>query len=265
MPGNGRKAGAWHHRTTVATETRIDTPQILNPRPIGGRYALVMQVLVVEDDQPLVRILTKSLESNGFDVASAFDGETGLRTARDGRFDAIVLDLQLPKLNGVEVCRQLRADGNSVPILMLTARSAVPDRIAGLDAGADDYLVKPFSIGELAARLRALGRRRGPNPELLESGTLVLDTGAREARVDGEVVELTGTEFALLEYLMRNPGQVLSRDQLREEVWGEGFAPASNVVDIYVHYVRRKLKAAGIQADPIRTVRGLGYAFRRGD
>jgi DNA-binding response OmpR family regulator len=126
-----------------------------------------MQVLVVEDDQPLVRILTKSLESNGFDVESAFDGETGLRTARDGRFDAIVLDLQLPKLNGVEVCRQLRADGNSVPILMLTARSAVPDRIAGLDAGADDYLVKPFSIGELAARLRALGRRRGPNPELL--------------------------------------------------------------------------------------------------
>jgi DNA-binding response OmpR family regulator len=152
-----------------------------------------------------------------------------------------------------------------VPILMLTARSAVPDRITGLDAGADDYLVKPFALSELAARLRALGRRRGPNPELLESGALVLDTGAREARVDGEVVELTGTEFALLEYLMRNPGQVLSRDQLREEVWGEGFAPASNVVDIYVHYVRRKLKAAGIQADPIRTVRGLGYAFRRGD
>jgi two-component system response regulator MprA len=224
-----------------------------------------MQVLVVEDDQPLVRILTKSLESNGFEVASAFDGETGLRTARDGRFDAIVLDLQLPKLNGVEVCRQLRADGNSVPILMLTARSAVPDRIAGLDAGADDYLVKPFSIGELAARLRALGRRRGPNPELLESGGLVLDTSAREAWVNDEAVELTGTEFALLEYLMRNPGQVLSRDQLRDEVWGEGFAPASNVVDIYVHYVRRKLKAAGIDADPIRTVRGLGYAFRRGD
>src|SRR5438445_57145 len=198
-----------------------------------------MRVLVVEDDQPLVRIMTKSLESNGFEVISAFDGEEGLRAAHDERPEAIVLDLQLPKMNGTELCRRLRSEGNSVPIIMLTARSAVPDRISGLDAGADDYLVKPFSIGELAARLRALGRRRGPNPELLEHGTLVLDTGGREARVDGEVVELTGTEFALLEYLMRNPGQVLSRDQLREEVWGEGLAPRPDVVDIEVHYVRR--------------------------
>jgi DNA-binding response OmpR family regulator len=225
-----------------------------------------MQVLVVEDDQPLVRILTKSLESNGFDVRAAGDGEEGLRTARQGGFDAIVLDLQLPKLNGIEVCKQLRADGNSVPILMLTARSAVPDRIVGLDAGADDYLVKPFSLGELAARLRALGRRGRPDgSDLLQAGPLMLDTAGREARVNGTPVELTGTEFALLEYLMRNPGQVLSRDQLREEVWGEGFEPASNVVDIYIHYVRRKLKQAGLEADPIRTVRGLGYAFRRGD
>jgi two-component system, OmpR family, response regulator MprA len=225
-----------------------------------------MQVLVVEDDQPLVRILTKSLETHGFDVRAAADGEEGLRTAREGGFDAIVLDLQLPKLNGIEVCKQLRADGNSVPILMLTARSAVPDRIVGLDAGADDYLVKPFSLGELAARLRALGRRARPgDSDLLQAGPLTLDTAAREARVNGTPVELTGTEFALLEYLMRNPGQVLTRDQLREEVWGEGFEPASNVVDIYVHYVRRKLKQAGLEADPIRTVRGLGYAFRRGD
>jgi two-component system, OmpR family, response regulator MprA len=225
-----------------------------------------MQVLVVEDDQPLVRILTKSLETHGFDVRAAADGEEGLRTARQGGFDAIVLDLQLPKLNGIEVCKQLRADGNSVPILMLTARSAVPDRIVGLDAGADDYLVKPFSLGELAARLRAIGRRARPgDSDLLQAGPLTLDTAAREARVNGTPVELTGTEFALLEYLMRNPGQVLTRDQLREEVWGEGFEPASNVVDIYVHYVRRKLKQAGLEADPIRTVRGLGYAFRRGD
>ena len=223
-----------------------------------------MRVLVIEDDQPLVRIMTKSLESNGFEVQSAFDGEEGLRLARDG-WDSIVLDLQLPKLNGVELCKRLRAEGNSVPILMLTARSTVPDRIAGLDAGADDYLVKPFSLGELAARLRALGRRGRATPAVLEAGPLALDTGAREARVNGAPVELTGTEFALLEYLMQNAGQVLSRDQLREEVWGEGFEPASNVVDIYVHYVRRKLKAAGLEADPIRTVRGLGYAFRRGD
>ena len=224
-----------------------------------------MRVLVVEDDQPLVRIMTKSLESNGFEVMSAFDGEDGLRAARDDRPDAIVLDLQLPRLNGVDLCRRLRAEGNSVPILMLTARSTVPDRIGGLDAGADDYLVKPFSLGELAARLRALGRRGKTTPQVIEAGPLQLDTGAREARVNGSPVELTGTEFALLEYLMQNAGQVLSRDQLREEVWGEGFEPASNVVDIYVHYVRRKLKAAGLEADPIRTVRGLGYAFRRGD
>jgi len=224
-----------------------------------------MRVLVVEDDQPLVRIMTKSLESNGFEVTSAFDGEDGLRAARDDRPDAIVLDLQLPRLNGVDLCRRLRSEGNAVPILMLTARSTVPDRIGGLDAGADDYLVKPFSLGELAARLRALGRRGKTTPQLIEAGPLQLDTGAREARVNGSPVELTGTEFALLEYLMQNAGQVLSRDQLREEVWGEGFEPASNVVDIYVHYVRRKLKAAGLEADPIRTVRGLGYAFRRGD
>jgi DNA-binding response OmpR family regulator len=224
-----------------------------------------MRVLVVEDDQPLVRIMTKSLESNGFEVTSAFDGEDGLRAARDDRPDAIVLDLQLPRLNAVDLCRRLRSEGNSVPILMLTARSTVPDRIGGLDAGADDYLVKPFSLGELAARLRALGRRGKTTPQVIEAGPLQLDTGAREARVNGSPVELTGTEFALLEYLMQNVGQVLSRDQLREEVWGEGFEPASNVVDIYVHYVRRKLKAAGLEADPIRTVRGLGYAFRRGD
>ncbi len=224
-----------------------------------------MRVLVVEDDQPLVRIMTKSLESNGFEVMSAFDGEDGLRAARDDRPDAIVLDLQLPRLNGVDLCRRLRSEGNSVPILMLTARSTIPDRIGGLDAGADDYLVKPFSLGELAARLRALGRRGKTTPQVIEAGPLQLDTGAREARVNGSPVELTGTEFALLEYLMQNAGQVLSRDQLREEVWGEGFEPASNVVDIYVHYVRRKLKAAGLEADPIRTVRGLGYAFRRGD
>ena len=224
-----------------------------------------MRVLVVEDDQPLVRIMTKSLESNGFEVTSAFDGEDGLRAARDDRPDAIVLDLQLPRLNGVDLCRRLRSEGNAVPILMLTARSTVPDRIGGLDAGADDYLVKPFSLGELAARLRALGRRGKTTPQVIEAGPLQLDTGAREARVNGSPVELTGTEFALLEYLMQNAGQVLSRDQLREEVWGEGFEPASNVVDIYVHYVRRKLKAAGLEVDPIRTVRGLGYAFRRGD
>src|ERR671935_132514 len=133
-----------------------------------------------------------------------------------------------------------------------------------LDAGADDYLPKPFSLGELQARLRALQRRgQGTQPEVLESGSLRLDTGAHELLVDGKPVEMTGTELALLEHLMRNAGVVLSRDQLREHVWGDGAEPTSNVVDIYVHYVRRKLRSAGLADDPIRTVRGLGYAFRR--
>jgi two-component system, OmpR family, response regulator MprA len=223
-----------------------------------------MHILVVEDDQALSRILIKSIEAADHSVEVAHDGETGLARARDRRPDAIVLDLMLPRLSGLEVCRRLRADGNPVPILMLTARSAVPERIEGLDAGADDYLVKPFSLGELQARLRALSRRgTPPRADVLAAGDLTLDADAREVRVGERPVELTGTEFALLEYLMRNQGAVLSRDQLREQVWGDGFEPSSNVVDIYVHYVRRKLKAAGLDHDPIRTVRGLGYAFRR--
>jgi two-component system response regulator MprA len=224
-----------------------------------------VKILVVEDDRPLSRILKKSIESNGHEVATAFDGEDGLRRARSEHHDAIVLDVQLPRLSGLELCRRLRDDGMETPILMLTARSAVPDRIEGLDAGADDYLVKPFSLGELAARLRALTRRRQVQTEVLDSGGLKLDVEAREVRVNGTGVELTGTEFALLEYLMRNPGGVLTRDQLREQVWGDGFEPSSNVVDIYVHYVRRKLRDAGLEYDPIRTVRGLGYALRRPD
>jgi len=223
-----------------------------------------MNILVVEDDQALARILVKSIESNNHTVEVVHDGEAGLTMARSGRHDAIVLDLMLPRLSGIEVCRRLRADGNGVPVLMLTARSAVPERIEGLDAGADDYLVKPFSLGELQARLRALSRRSLPaRPDLIEAGDLTLDSAGRDVRVNGSPVELTGTAFALLEYLMRNSGAVLTRDQLREEVWGEGFEPSSNVVDIYVHYLRRKLKGAGLGYDPIRTVRGLGYAFRK--
>jgi DNA-binding response OmpR family regulator len=224
-----------------------------------------MHILVVEDDRPLARILRKSIESSGHTVDIVGDGDEALRVARTRAHDALVLDLQLPRLSGIEVCRRLRDDGNAVPIIMLTARGTVADRIEGLDVGADDYLPKPFSLAELQARLRALHRRGKVEPELLRSGSLELDTTARELRVNGTSVELTGTELALLEYLMRNPGVVLSRDQLREQVWGDGFEPASNVVDIYVHYVRRKLKRAGADHDPIRTVRGLGYSFRRAE
>ena len=170
-----------------------------------------MHILVVEDDQALSRILVKSIEANEHTVDVVHDGESGLAKAREGMHDAVVLDLMLPRLSGIEVCRRLRANGSSVPILMLTARSAVPERIEGLDAGADDYLVKPFSLGELQARLRALSRRgSGPRPDVLEAGELSLDADAREVRVGERPVELTGTEFALLEYLMRNQGAVLS-------------------------------------------------------
>jgi DNA-binding response OmpR family regulator len=225
-----------------------------------------MHILVVEDDAPLARIVKKSLESGGHTVQVAVDGQEGLDLGRQRSHDAVVLDIQLPKVNGMDVCRMLREDGNRVPIIMLTARSAVADRINGLDAGADDYLPKPFSLAELQARLRALSRRGQPSDnEVLESGALTLDPAARELRVNGVVVEMTGTELALLEHLMQNAGVVLSRDQLREHVWGDGPEPTSNVVDIYVHYVRRKLKSAGLTEDPIRTVRGLGYAFRRQD
>jgi len=224
-----------------------------------------MRILVVDDERAVRNALRRAFTLAGYDVALAEDGERALGMLMQSPPDAIVLDVLMPGTNGIEVCRRLRAAGDRTPVLMLTARETVADRVAGLDAGADDYLVKPFSLGELAARLRALGRRGKTTPQVIEAGPLQLDTGAREARVNGSPVELTGTEFALLEYLMQNAGQVLSRDQLREEVWGEGFEPASNVVDIYVHYVRRKLKAAGLEADPIRTVRGLGYAFRRGD
>jgi DNA-binding response OmpR family regulator len=223
-----------------------------------------MHILVVEDDAPLAKIVKKSLESGGHTVDVAVDGQEGLDLGRQRSHDAVVLDIQLPKVNGMDVCRKLREDGNAVPIIMLTARGAVADRIDGLDAGADDYLPKPFSLAELQARLRALSRRGRPNgTEVLEAGPLTLDPAARELRVNGAAVEMTGTELALLEHLMQNAGVVLSRDQLREHVWGDGPEPTSNVVDIYVHYVRRKLRAAGVTEDPIRTVRGLGYAFRR--
>jgi len=225
-----------------------------------------MHILVVEDDAPLAKIVKKSLESGGHTVDVAVDGQEGLDLGRQRSHDAVVLDIQLPKVNGMDVCRKLREDGNAVPIIMLTARGAVADRIDGLDAGADDYLPKPFSLAELQARLRALSRRGRPNgTEVLEAGPLTLDPAARELRVNGAAVEMTGTELALLEHLMQNAGVVLSRDQLREHVWGDGPEPTSNVVDIYVHYVRRKLRAAGVTDDPIRTVRGLGYAFRRQD
>ena len=222
-----------------------------------------MRVLVVEDDQPLVRILAKSLETSGFEVLTAFDGEEGLRAARDDRPDAIVLDLQLPRVNGVDVCRRLRSEGNAVPIIMLTARSAVPDRITGLDAGADDYLVKPFDVEELKARLRALLRRGGDDlgNGQLTFGDLKLDQDRHGVRSGDDLVELTRTEYQLLELLMLNPRRVLPHGLIYERVWGYDFGPSSNALRVYIGYLRRKL--AELDApDVIHNVRGVGYVLR---
>ncbi|HET8979667.1 MAG TPA: response regulator transcription factor [Solirubrobacteraceae bacterium] len=214
------------------------------------------RVLVVDDDPPLQRMLTRSLSAEGFAVTVAGDGGAALAAVQRTAPDVIVLDVALPALDGLAVCRRLRAKGLSTPILMLTARDAVADRVAGLEAGADDYLVKPFAIQELVARLRALTRRgRTPEP-VLAYADLTLDTSGRVATRGGRTLELTGREAALLELLLREAGRVVSRERALREIWGD--SAERNVVDRYVTRLRRKL------GDPplIRTHRGAGFALR---
>jgi len=223
-----------------------------------------MHLLVVEDDPRLSRLLRRLLEDDRHVVDVATDGATGLELAADAGLDAIVLDLGLPDIPGLEVARRLRASGSEVPILVLTARDTVPDRVAGLDAGADDYLVKPFAFEELSARLRALARR-GARPlersgPRLASGPIVLDEVLRRVSVDGRAIDLTPREFSLLECFLRHPDQVLSRDQLLDQAWPYGVAVTPNAVDAYVHYLRAAL---GPAATRIETVRGVGYRMRR--
>jgi two-component system OmpR family response regulator len=223
-----------------------------------------MRLLVVEDDPKLARALARGLRAEGYAVDAAADGETALRTAGVWDYDAIVLDVMLPRRDGLEVCRELRERGHDVPILMLTARAAVDERVRGLDAGADDYLPKPFDFGELLARVRALVRR-GPAgaPATLRVGALEVDPARHAAAVGGRPVPLTAREFALVEYLARRPGEVVSRTRLLEHVWDANFLGSTNVVDVHVSRVRRKLAAAGA-ADPIRTVRGVGFVLDGG-
>jgi len=222
-----------------------------------------MRVLVVEDERRLAVLLRRVLIEEGYDVDVAHDGITGDQRAREGGFQAVVLDVMLPGRDGVDVCRGLRRDRFDVPILMLTARDALEDRVRGLDAGADDYLVKPFALAELLARLRSITRRTAAiNADArLSLDGLVMDLPRHEVVRDGRTIELTPREFALLEFLLRHPGQVLSRDQLLEGVWGYDADVTSNVVDIYVHYLRDKLDRAG-QPRLLHTVRGIGYSLR---
>lgn len=225
-----------------------------------------MRVLVVDDEQQLAGILGQVLERNGYAVDLAYDGLTGLDLALTDSYDAIVLDRMLPGMDGVDVCHELRAAGQSTPVLILSARRELPERVEGLDAGADDYLGKPFALTELVARVRALTRRRDKPviPDLLQAGDVTLDQQTHEVTVAGELVELSPKEYALLEYLLRNAGQVLSRGQILERVWGYDAEPEGNVVDLYIHYLRRKLDRRG-SPSIIRTIRGAGYLVRAGD
>lgn len=222
-----------------------------------------VRILVVDDDQAVRESLRRSLVFNGYEVDLADNGESALRAVAARHPDAIVLDVMMPRMDGIATCRALRASGDDVPILVLTARDAVADRVGGLDAGADDYLTKPFALEELLARLRALLRRAAPDP----GGTayvyadLSLDPGTREVRRGDRPISLTRTEFTLLELFMRHPRQVLSRSQILEEVWGFDFPTSANSLEVYVGYLRRKTESEG-EPRLIHTVRGVGYVLR---
>jgi two-component system OmpR family response regulator len=217
-----------------------------------------MRVLVVEDAPRLLEILARSLREEGFVVDGAPTGEEALRLAAIAPYDAVVLDIRLPDIDGFEVCRRIRQAGSESPVLMLTARDALADRVRGLDIGADDYLTKPFEFAELFARVRALVRRGpGPRPVLLAVGDLELDPAAHTAALGGEPLELTAKEFAILEYLMRHPGVVLTRRRLIDHVWDYTYQGDSNVVDVYIRRLRAKLGEATVE-----TVRGVGYRLR---
>jgi two-component system response regulator MprA len=222
-----------------------------------------MRVLVVDDERAVRDSLRRALELEGYDVELAADGEEALeRLAQNGEPDAVVLDILMPRMDGLEVCRRLRREGHRLPVLMLTARDEVENRVAGLDAGADDYVTKPFALEELLARLRALLRRTtSGSGEVLRFADLELDPKTREVRRAGEPIDLTRTEFSLLELFLLNPRQVLTRSVIFERVWGYDFGFSSNSLDVYIGYLRRKTEA-GDRPRLIQTVRGVGYALR---
>jgi two-component system response regulator MprA len=222
-----------------------------------------MKILVVDDERAVRESLRRALELEGYRVELAEDGEQALARLGDASAaDAMILDVLMPGIDGLEVCRRLRLEGNDVPILMLTARAEVDSRVAGLDAGADDYLAKPFALAELLARVRALLRRAGAgDSDVLRFSDLELDSGTREVKRGGASIDLTRTEVALLELFLRNPRQVLTRSVIFERVWGYDFGPTSNSLDVYIGYLRRKTEEGGAPR-LIHTVRGVGYALR---
>lgn len=223
---------------------------------VGGK------VLIAEDDRAVRDAVERALSFEGYEVITARDGAEALQRVLNDVPDLVVLDVMMPIVDGLETCRRLRAAGNQVPVLMLTARTEVSDRVAGLDAGADDYLAKPFALEELLARMRALLRRSaGSLGEAYRVGDLVVDPDARTVRRDGEAIGLTKTEFDLLLFLVENAGVVLSRERIYEEIWGYDFETTSNSLDVYIGYLRRKTEANG-RPRIVHTVRGVGYVAR---
>jgi two-component system response regulator MprA len=224
---------------------------------------LAEHILIIEDDERIASMLRRGLIFEGYEADTAHSGIAGLDKARDRMPDLVILDWMLPEMQGIEVCRRLRAAGD-LPILMLTAKEAIGDRVAGLDAGADDYMVKPFAFEELLARVRALLRRRRPGidgPEVLSFEDLELDTGTRQARRGKRIIDLTAKEYDLLHMFLRHPRQVLTRDQIFDDVWGYDFGGESNIIEVYVRYLRTKLELEE-ESRLIHTVRGVGYALR---
>jgi heavy metal response regulator len=221
-----------------------------------------VRILVVEDEKKVASFIKKGLEEEGYAVDVAADGEEGLAMALTGVHDLIILDIRLPKMDGLRVLQELRRDSVSVPVLLLTVRATIEDKVLGLDAGADDYLTKPFAFQELVARVRALLRRRAEaEPTVLRVGDLRLDPARRTVTRGGETIDLTPREFALLDYFMRNPDRVLTRTMIAEHVWDYSFDTATNVIDVYVNYLRRKVDA---DREPklLRTIRGVGYVLK---
>ncbi len=221
-----------------------------------------MRILLAEDERDLNRIITQKLTSDGYSVDSCFDGEEALDILEYTDYDAVILDIMMPKMDGLTVLRKFRAAGKTTPVLILTARDAVADRVTGLDAGANDYLVKPFSFDELMARLRAMTRTSfGRVSNVLRVADLTMDCAAHTVTRGGRPISLSAKEYALLEYLMNNPGIVLSREQIEDHIWNFDYEGGTNVVDVYVSYLRRKIDS-GSDVKLIHTVRGRGYVLR---
>lgn len=220
-------------------------------------------VLLIEDRREVLDVVGRTLSTNGFNVLTAMDGDAGLRTALDQRPDLVILDIGLPKLSGFHVARELRARAFHAPILMLTALDTVPDKVTGLDAGADDYLAKPFDYDELLARVRALLRRssREPDATVVRVGDLTVDLVSRDVTRQGRSIPLTQKEYGLLEYLVRHAGTPVTREQISENVWRQPFDANTNIVDVYINYLRKKLDVQGLPS-LVHTVRGVGYVLR---